>query len=195
MRTEAFEHIAHSHTLLAVALGGVVATMSALGATLFERRLLRKERERDGAMMFGELLSALVRYINLSHGAHGRGDPFGSITIRMLRSVRREVEIYERNREGLILLRDSPLRVEIHGLMARLTFALERILDTTDALVVETDDAVREEMIRSRDFAYEFLMECASQTPPLIAKLEKLAKVKFAPFTEAAALGSAAAPG
>jgi len=51
---------------------------------------------------FGEVLSTVAVVLKLAHRTKQIGDPFGPVTLRMLRAVRREIEIYERNRESLI---------------------------------------------------------------------------------------------
>jgi len=180
MRGEQFEALTHSRTLIAVGLGAVVATLSTFAATIFERSILRRERERDAAVMFSEMLHALKRYLDLSHETHGRGEPFGSITIRMLRAVRREVDIYDRNRETLFLLRDGPLRQETHVLMARLTFSLERVLEVTEALADGASEAAHAELSASREQAYGFLIENAASIPAVVAKLCTLGRIKIA---------------
>ncbi len=182
MRGEQFEALAHSQTLVAVGLGAVVATLSTFAATIFERSILRRERARDAAVMFSELLHTLKRYLDLSHQAHERGDPFGGITVRLLRSVRREVDIYDRNREILYLLPDGPLRLETHTLMARLTFALERVLEHTDALAGLEPENSRAALSEGREQAYVFLTECAAEIPGLTTRLSKLGRNRLAAF-------------
>lgn len=183
MRNEQFEALAHSHTLIAVGLGAVVATLSTFAATIFERSILRRERERDAAVMFAELLHTLKRYLDMSHDAYGRGDPFGPFTVRMLRAVRREVDIYDRNRETLFLLRDGALRLETHAAMARVTFGLERVLELTDVLAGGGDsEPARSELMEARKLSYEFLTESAAEIPGLATKLSVLAKYELAPL-------------
>ena len=101
MRLDAADLSIHSETLLAVLLGAVLATLSGLVATQFEAHLRRRERERDAALLFGELLSTLKVLIDTADRARGQGDPYGPFTIRMWRAVRRELDIYDRNREAL----------------------------------------------------------------------------------------------
>ena len=51
----------------------------------------------------------------------------------MARAVRREVDIYDRNRERLFVVRDASLRPRTNALLARITFSIDRVLDNTDA--------------------------------------------------------------
>jgi len=165
----------------------VVATLGSFAASLYEHRHFRREREADAALVFGELLHALSLHIQVLRDAHSRGDPFGPITIRMARAVRREVEIYDRNRERLFGVRDATLRLHTHALMARLTFALERVLDATEALATSPTEAERAELTVARGQAYEFLVECADELPTLASRFAALAKAKLPDIDPAAA--------
>ena len=150
---------------------------------------MRRERERDAAALFAEVLRTLKLYLDLSHESYGRGEPFGSITLRMLRSARRELDIYDRNRETLFLLRHGPLRFETLALMGRLTFALDRVLEHTDSLAGDLSNEVRAELIDGRQQAYSFLTECAAQMPDLVERLSTLGKIESPPMDTRAALG------
>jgi hypothetical protein len=133
----AFDTLSNATTLEGVVVGAVVATVGSFAAAWHERRVLRREREADAALVFGELLRTLALQIEVMRRAHGRGDPFGPITLRMARGVRREIEIYGRNRERLFLVRDAALRPKASSHVARLTFAVERVLDISDALAAQ----------------------------------------------------------
>ena len=157
----------------------MVATLGSFAASLYEHRHFRREREADAALVFGELLHALSLHIQVLREAHGHGDPFGPITIRMARAVRREIEIYERNRERLFGVRDAALRLHTHALMVRLTFALERVLDTTEAMVGGLPEAERAELALGREQSFEFLMEGADELPGLARRFADLAKARL----------------
>src|SRR5450432_3194940 len=90
VRPDLLEFATHSDTLLAVVVGAVLATFSGIAATQLEAHLKRRERERDAALLFGELLSTLRILLDNAIVTRGRGDPYGAITVRMLRAVRRE---------------------------------------------------------------------------------------------------------
>ena len=88
-------------TVWAVILGAVLATIGGFLSTTFEASSRRREREHGAALLFGEILSVLELIIGMARAARGRGDPYGTWTMRLLRVVRREAETYERNRESL----------------------------------------------------------------------------------------------
>jgi hypothetical protein len=192
--TEPFDAVGNASTLVGVVVGALVATLGAFAASSYERRLLRREREADAALVFGELLRTLAIQITILKGAHGRGDPFGAITIRMARVLRREIEIYDRNRERLFFVRDAALRPRTAALMTRLAFALDRILDSTEALAAGPVDDQREELMLGRDQAYEFLVECADELPALVESFGTLAKAPIAEF-DLASIGFGPPPG
>jgi hypothetical protein len=77
-------------TLIGVTAGALLATLGGLLAGQFEHHLRRLEREKSAALLFGEILAALRLILRLAQDAHGRGDPFGSITTRILRAAQRE---------------------------------------------------------------------------------------------------------
>src|SRR5215510_3127200 len=95
-----------TETLLAVVLGAVLATAGGFSERQFERLVQRREKERSAALLFGELLNAMRIIMTLADEARGRGDPYGPITLRFIRGAQREVDIYDRNRETLLDLRD-----------------------------------------------------------------------------------------
>lgn len=185
--TSPFDSIGDASTLGGVALGAMVATLGSFAASWYERRAFRREREADAALVFGELLHALALHIQVLRDAHGRGDPFGPITIRMARAVRREIEIYDRNRERLFSVRDATLRIHAHALIARLTFALERVLDMTEALAASPPEVERAELASGRQQAFEFLEECADELPALASRFAAIAKAQLADLDPAAA--------
>jgi len=164
----------------------VVATLGSFAASWYERRAFRREREADAALVFGELLHALSLHILVLRDAHGHGDPFGPITIRMARAARREVEIYDRNRDRLFSVRDAALRMYARALIARLTFALERVLDATEAIAGSPSETERAEQASAREQAFEFLMECADELPRLASRFAALANVQLADLDPAA---------
>src|SRR5580658_9818253 len=177
-----FDALSNATTLEGVIVGAVVASVGSFAASWYERRVFRREREADAALVFGELLRTLALQIAVMRQAHGRGDPFGPITLRMARGVRREVEIYDRNRERLFLVRDASLRPRASALIARLTFALERVLDISEALAGPLPDDERAQLTQGRDQAYAFLLESADQLPALIERFAALASTRLADF-------------
>ena len=177
-----FDAVSDASTLGGVVVGALVATLGSFAASWYERRMFRREREADAALVFGELLRSLGLQIAVLRASHARGDPFGPITIRMARAARREVDIYDRNRERLFMVRDPALRPKTTALVARLTFALDRVLDNTDALAAAPPAAERAELAAGRDQAFSFLAECSEELPDVIERFAKLANSPVADF-------------
>ena len=177
MRLESFEFVPHSDTLLAVVAGALLATLSGIVATQVESFFRRRQRERDAALLFGELLATLGVLLTAAADTRGVGDPYGPITLRMLRAGRREIDIYDRNRESLYDLRDGALRVEIHSLVVRMTMPLDGILDSAG----EPAEALR----AARDQGFGFLTETAGQIPALVTRLGRLARHSFDGYDDA----------
>ncbi len=189
MRPEAFQAAIHSDTLLAVVVGAVLATLSGLAATQLEAHLKRRERQRDAALLFGELLSTLRILLNNAAETRGRGDPYGPITVRMLRAVRREIDLYDRNRQSLYDLRDARLRVQLHSLIVRTAMPLDGVLDASDelALVADIEDpGPRLAALRvARDRGFDFLIDNTKEIPALVAALAIPAHHNFEPPADA----------
>ncbi|HEX3675227.1 MAG TPA: hypothetical protein VHU87_13220 [Rhizomicrobium sp.] len=194
MKPDNFDFIGNFSTLWQVFLGAVLATVGGLAATQLEWHFERKRRAQQAAMFFGEVLTTLHIILDIAHRTHGRGDPFGPITLRMLRAGKREIEIYDRNRETLFDLHDPKLRARIHTLILRLSNPLESVLDTTDEIrAVETQlraldltaehrEHLQERLARlnaSRDGGYEFTIESAGQLLDTVKALEVLSKQSF----------------
>ena len=176
-------------TLFAVVAGAVLATAGGLVATLIEGVLRRRERERGAAVLFGEILSAIARIVALTVEFRGRGDPYGPITMRMLRAVRREAETYDRNRESLYEIRNSRIRAEIHALMVRITLTLEGLFDATQQINMMDAEArstaepeaqgTAAPFREIRDSSFDFLLETVAGIRPILDTLRPLAKEDF----------------
>ena len=182
MSSSPFDALGDASTLGGVVVGAVMATFGSFIASWYERRQFRREREADAALVFGEVLSTLAAHIAVLRSAHARGDPFGPITIRMARAVRRETEIYDRNRERLFMVRDPTLRPKASALMARMTFALDRMLDSTDALAARPAEAEQADLQTAREQAFEYLVESADELPALVARFATLAHAPIGDF-------------
>jgi hypothetical protein len=182
-RPDPLEGIPHSETLIAVVLGAFLATLTGFAATQLETVFARRRRGRDAALLLGEVFSTLALILGSTRNAHGRGDPYGSVTMRMLRAARREMDIYDRNRESLVDLKEAKLRVAIQSVMVRLAMPLDGLLDAGSA-----DRA-------TKDVAFEYLMECAAEIPPLITRLSRLSGHSLDGFKREAARAEAAIAG
>lgn len=181
-----------TETLLAVVLGAALATAGGFTERQVERAVQRREKEHSAALLFGELLSAMRVMMRLASEARGRGDPFGPVTLRFVRAVRSEVEIYNRNRETLIDLRNPSIRAAISVLIARLSFALDGVLDATaEIAALETKlasanadargplDQSLTELRETRSSAFGFAVESGKEITPLLLQLAPLAGHDF----------------
>ena len=155
-------------TLIAVGMGAVLATIGGFLATLFEARMHRRHRERTAALTLGEILASLRLLIRAAEDAHGVGDPFGQLTLRLLRAARREVEAYERSRSALADLRETDLRLSIHARVMRISLAIDGVLEA------DTGDV--------REGSYEYLLEIAPGLDDLVRRLVPVAGQPIDPY-------------
>jgi hypothetical protein len=169
MRVE-FPEAAHAETLIAVGVGAVLATIGGFVATLLEARMHRRDRERTAALTFGEILASLRLLIRAIEDAHGVGDPFGPLTLRLLRGARREIEAYERSRPALSDLRATDLRLAIHAVMIRIDLAIDGLLE--------------EARPEDREGGYQYLITVAAKLDPLVRRLVPVAGQPIAPYEE-----------
>jgi len=193
MAIDSFDFLTDQSTMWAVVLGAILATIGGLGATILERKLDKRERERNAALFFGEILSSLAIILRFADDTRKIGDPYGPVTMRMLRSARAELDIYDRNRETLFDLRDADLRARIQTLLIRLSMPLDGVIEASDELKsmraqlkAQSDPAEREELEGSiktdegrRDTAYQFINETAAALKGVIGGLEPIAGHSF----------------
>ena len=173
----------HADTLAAVVLGALLATVSGVIANLFEARVRRRERERSAALLFGEVLSTLRVMLEGADAVRRRGDPYGPVTRRMLHAARRELDIYDRNREALMDLQDARLRADLHRLAVRLAMPVDGILDTL--AVGGVGDEVR-------DRSFDFLIDTLGDLAPIVERLARVAGASFAHYDAMPRPGTAA---
>jgi hypothetical protein len=192
MSGQIFDVASNQSAVWAVILGAVLATAGGFVATQMERYVEHRRRERNAALFFGELLTTLRIILYHAHNTHGRGDPFGPITLRMLKSARKEIDIYDRNRETLFDLHHGELRARIQNLIIRIAMPIEGVFDATDEMV-RCQDILRDagaiprpdietrmaSLKEQRDGGYEFVMETAEDLPRIIRDLEPLAHHSF----------------
>lgn len=180
--------VAHIHfehgqdTIIAVTIGAVLATAGGMLAGALEARMARKERERAAAQLFAEILAAVSVILPAARDARAIGDPYGRVTMRIVRAAYRETEIYDRNREELSAIRDSDLRARLHSLLVRLRMALESVVEVDQVLrgLRGRDDAVigMSELVRDREIAFEYGLEVMEEIAPLIEELQQVSKTK-----------------
>jgi hypothetical protein len=194
LQPEDYDFISNFSTLWAVFLGAILATVGGFAATQIEWFFERRRRERNAALFFGEVLSTLTVLLRIANDTRGRGDPYGPLTMRILRTARREIDIYDRNRESLLDLRDSDIRARIHTLTLRIAMPIDNIFDATQELNVvlnqlrsntltdaeKAEQEARVAAIRtSRDNGFDFAIEEAQSLQTTIAKLEPIARTSF----------------
>jgi hypothetical protein len=201
IRAEHFDFLSNLDTLTAVVAGAVLATAGGFIGTQIEHRVDTRRRERQAALFFGEIMSLLSVSVGAAKRAYGIGDPFGPVTMRILRTIRRELDIYDRNRERLFELSDPALRARIHTILLRTTMGVEGALESaTEAADIQAEfqtspdmtDTRREHLeaklaqrLRLRDGGFEFLIEASEQAAKLAKELEPIARVDFEKLVEA----------
>ena len=209
MSKSVFDYISNLDTLLAVALGAVLATTGALIAELIQDRLNRRRRERDAARFFGEIMMIMDRVLAEAIRTHGIGEPWGPVTRRLYQTALREAQVYERNRERLFDIRDMNLRARIHAHMLRKTFPVDAIIEychdidaVEDALTGDVALAAeRRERMETRaallrtqlESARQALQNEVTQTASLCSEVGHIAGVDFTRIADSAAAASAPA--
>jgi hypothetical protein len=201
MKPEAFDFLNNLSTIWAIIIGAVLATAGGLIATWVERNVDRHHRERNAALFFGEMLSTLDVIMEFALQARGIGDPYGPITMRFLRSARREIDIYDRNRETVFFLSDGVLRARIHTVILRLSMPIDGIFDITQEIALteaqlkalpagdpDREDIAKriEELRLRRNTSFDFVGETAAQLKGIIADLEPIARQSFRQLAQVA---------
>jgi len=193
LAADTFGFLTDQNTLFAVVLGAILATIGGFVATVMERTLDRRERQRNAALFFGEVLSTLAILLRFADETKKIGEPYGPVTLRMLRSARSELDVYDRNRETLFDLKDSELRARIQTLIIRISMPLDGVIEATQEIraLSETlremrdlaERAELEERLRAdsarREAGYEFIVENATRLKDVIADLEPHAGTSF----------------
>jgi hypothetical protein len=197
---EDFDFISNFSTVWQVFLGAILATIGGFAATQIEWYFERKRRERDAALLFGELLTTLGVLLTLTHRTYAIGDPFGPITVRLLRSAKRELDIYDRNRERLYDIGDARLRAGVHTLVLRINTPLEGVFDAHEEIAkLEVQmrspnfpDQHREDVLArierlklNRIGSYEAVVENADELKNIIEQLEPHAQHEFRAMRDA----------
>lgn len=121
--------------------------------------------------------------------------------MRLLRMIRRELDVYDRNRERLFELKDPALRARIHTTLLRTIMGVEGALEAAAAcneleaeLKTNPDmglprrehlQARLADQCRRRDGGFDFLIEASEQGARVIKELEPIARVDFAKLVQA----------
>jgi hypothetical protein len=207
---EAFDFIQNLDTLWAIAAGAVLATVGGVTASQLEHRVDTNRARRQAALFFGEIMAMLGIVVSSAERAKGIGDPFGPVTMRLLRTVRREIDVYDRNRERLFELPDPALRARIHMVLLRATMGVEGAIEAAaEVVAIETElklnpnmskeqrchlDARLADQLSRREGGFEFLSESAAQARALTKELEPIAGVDFTTLARAVQSVQTAAP-
>lgn len=209
LKPEDFDFISNFSTLWAVFLGAVLATAGGLAGSQLERIVERGQRQRHAALLFGEILSTLKLILDLAADSRKVGDPYGPITMRFLRAARRELDIYDRNREMLYSLHDPMLRARIHRDAVRITMPLDGIFDSTREIETITAQLKapnlsapdREDLERriatikeNRDSGFDFVRDTTSELLAVIKDLEPYAHQSFDRLANAVSQSTGAQP-
>ncbi len=201
---EIFDASSSQSAIWAVVLGALLATVGGFAATQMERVVEHRRRERNAALFFGELLTTIQIILRFTKTTHGRGDPYGPVTLRMLRSAGKEIEIYDRNRESLFDLRHAHLRARIQTLVIRLTMPVEGVFEASNEISnyqmqlkgeigpdTRTEIETRVATLREqRDIAFDFIMQMAAEIPAIVSDLKPLAGHDFRNADEVVASAS-----
>ena len=151
-------------TITGVVIGAILATLGGFAASQIEHYIRRRERERSAALLFGEILFSLRLILRVADQSRTRGEPYGSLTMRMIKAAQGEIEIYGRNREALFDLRAADLRAEMHVLFVQMALTLDGVVES------ELDERPR---------AFSFALSLCDDIAPLIERLGKIAKYSF----------------
>lgn len=201
VRAESFDFISNLDTLGAIVVGAILATAAGFVASQIEHRVDSKRRERQAALFFGEIMALLGVTVGTAQRTRGIGDPYGPVTMRLLRMIRRELDVYDRNRERLFDLRDPALRARIHMTLLRTTMGVEGAIESAEEVnQIETEIKMNSAMsteqmehLRSRmqsqsvlrDGGFDFLIESSVQAGKLSKELEPIARVDFETLVKA----------
>jgi hypothetical protein len=197
----AYDFLSNFSTVGAIVLGSIMATMGALAATQIEWRVERRRREQHAAVFFGEVLATLLAVLRIAKRVKGIGDPYGPVTMRMLRQALQEIGIYDRNRENLYAIQNAGLRARIHTSVLRISSPLNGIFDTTEEvragqIRLRTPGLPQEERVEiearilelteMREGAFEFMERTALEIDALVKDLEPVAGHSFVDIAAAA---------
>tara|TARA_R110002124_G_scaffold57243_1_gene160560 strand:- start:93 stop:665 length:573 start_codon:yes stop_codon:yes gene_type:complete len=175
MKFDNFDFVSSFDTVTAVILGAVLATLGGFVATQLERWTIRRERRVNAAEIFDELLSSVSLIVEFTRETHGRGDPYGPFTIRLLHSIDRELAVYDRNRERLFDISKAELRFRIQNAMTKLSISLDGMYELTSEINAksadkpsgkpdsEKDDSDLDALRTDRDIAFSTVLEIGEE--------------------------------
>jgi hypothetical protein len=198
---DSFDFLSNFTAVWAIVLGALLATAGGLAATQIEWHFEKRRREQHAALFFGEVLATLLVILRIAKRVKGIGDPYGPVTMRMLRQALQEIGIYDRNRENLYNLRDASLRARIHTLVLRISSPLNGIFDSTEEIRLlntqlrasnpsekerEELEARMKHLTELRDGGFEFMEETMQQVEALVKDIAPVAGHSFVDIAAAA---------
>jgi hypothetical protein len=175
----------------AMLLGAFLASLGGFSVAWVLDLLERRREERSTALVMLDLLTSLNVMTNLARDARGRGEPYGPLTMRLITGCRRDLEVYERNRERIADITDPAVRSQIYTCMTRITMAIEGVLAETESIRAAEDaiaagavadklaelTRLRETRVVRRDASFDFMVTSMNETwGPLSARLRTIAK-------------------
>lgn len=178
--------------IFAMLMGAFLASAGGFMVTVLLDRLERQREERSIALVCLDLLTSMQVISKLAERSRGRGDPYGPVTMRLVRRMLRDVDVYERNRERIADIRDADLRAEVYAYMARTTMAIEGVIFESETisslderiqfLRFDGHDAKADELAvrrtesdQRRTGSFDFLVEEINDSPTLITRLRAVA--------------------
>lgn len=192
----------------AMLLGAFLASLGGFSVAWVLDRMERKREERSIALVCLDLLTTLHVMTTLARDSRGRGDPYGPLTLRLIRTCRRDLEVYERNRERIADISDPAVRSQIYTCMVRVSMAIDGVLSETESLAdigreietatgVKRDDLVRDREARlaRRDASFDFIVDTMNQTwEPLSKRLREIANSPSGSVADILAASGVVAP-
>jgi hypothetical protein len=175
---------AFTQTLMAVIVGAVLAALGGFMATQVGIWIDRSRRARNAALLSGEILAGVETLLRLAEEAALRGTFLDPLPSRLLSFARREIDVYDRNRELLFSLRNADLRARLHSFVIRLSIPLDRLADDR-ARYIElcsigpAPSRQAEELRTEMDSVFRYLTKSRDLIPELLASLRPLARDRF----------------
>jgi hypothetical protein len=171
-------------TLLAVILGAILAAVGGFAATQVSIWIDRSRRARDAALLGGEILEGVGTLLRLAEEAALEGTFLDPVPFSLLNAARREIDVYDRNRELLFSLRNADLRVRVHSFVIRLSIPLDRLagdrpryIELCSRLPMPPRDT--DELRQHMAATFEYLIKSRERIPELLALLRPLARNSF----------------
>lgn len=180
---------AADEAFVAVAIGAVLAAGGGIVAQQVSAFFERRRQARSTALLFGDVLAAVETLLRLAEQASIRPHQLQTLTLRFLRAARREVDVYDRNREMLFSISSPSLRVRIHTYMVRLAILLDRLVDQYEVVTMDgviTSSGLRNEVLETEaSLDFRLLLKNRVEIPALLIALQPLAREQFDGYARA----------